>query len=147
MSIISEEGVATDISRHILVMHSQYVRNILMEYSMAGNMAGINIAISVPASEAAIKRVIKIITTGGDEINNVDHVDETINTAKLLGINIASLVTEQKKSKKVSINVKDEVSEFNFDTQVEENVKTEKIEETSTTKAVNFKDVLSRPYL
>ena len=150
MSIISEEGAVTHISRHILALHSQYVRNILMEYSMAGNMAGINIAISVPATEAAIKRVIKIITTGGDETNNANDRDETINTAKLLGINIDSLVAEEKKSRKVFLNVKNEVSEFNFDTQDEEAVKKEKLEdteETSTAKVVNFKDVLSRPFI
>ena len=150
MSIISEEGAVTNISRHILALHSQYVRNILMEYSMAGNMAGINIAISVPASEAAIKRVIKIITTGGDETNNANDVDETINTAKLLGINIDSLVAEEKKSKEETVDVKYEVSEFDFDTHEVKPVNIGKMEiddDKSTTKVVNFKAVLSKPFM
>merc|ERR1719318_1852883 len=102
--IISQEGCVIHANKNILALHSKHVRSML-EYSL--EIPGVIIGISVPASSTSIKNVLKLIECGFEISNNVFEIDETINTAKLLGIKMESLVAE-------NVAVKEELFGFDF---------------------------------
>ena len=113
--IISQEGSIINTNKLILALHSKHVRNML-EYSV--DIPGVIVGISVPASITSIKSVLKLIEYGFETSSNFIGIEETANTAKLLGIKMESLVAE-------NVGVKEEILGFDFNPVLDEPSKSE----------------------